>query len=344
MPWKTTEGGRLWYEAEGPGRRQACPHSCCYCFWDWEGKGRAQHKCCTPLLSPMCCVRDRAGTPQCHIPVATTRLATSRHKTDINFYSQGLWEMPWGDSWSLAQNTRSALALSHFVDGSGSLPVLLSLQQVHEPLFARADACSLPWPACAGPSSIQEQLCGLTVPVSSTGKLLGFLAHPSADWPHLTTPVTFTEQGLERYWLVVLLHCPLHHCPWGQDWECHGLRAHGYQSWVLDRYGHGAGVTSPWDFWAVFQLLLPPWPVPATHSWQLSQDSWHALLFLCKRWGDFSVRDTHWDQESPHCVSAPQYFCKHLREGATNVVNTTWHLSIMCPDQGKPSGAETNLD
>lgn len=54
------------------------------------GKGRAQLKCCTPLLSPMCCVRDRAGTSQCHIPVATTRLATSRHKTGISFYSQGL--------------------------------------------------------------------------------------------------------------------------------------------------------------------------------------------------------------------------------------------------------------
>lgn len=79
------------------------------------------------------------------------------------------------------EHKRSALALSHFVDGSGSLPVLLSLQQVHEPLFARADTCSLPWPACAGPSSLQEQLCGLTVPVSSTGKLLGFLACPSAD-------------------------------------------------------------------------------------------------------------------------------------------------------------------
>lgn len=146
---------------------------------------------------------------------------------------------------------RSALAVGHFTDGSGSLPVpaLVSLEQLHKPLFARADAHTWPWRAHAGHSCPQEQLRGPTVPVCCKSTVQGFLTCPSTDCTLLTTAVSFREQELESYQQFVLLNSPFCHFPWVWASVCCGLGAQCY--WSQDM----STDTSPWDFLDSFLVV-----------------------------------------------------------------------------------------
>lgn len=96
------------------------------------------------------------GTEQGRLSVTSPWTPRGRRHTDahlrIHLYSPGAARDALGKQPEPRLGCeRSVVALGRFADGTGSLPVpaQLSLEQLHEPLFARAAIHTSPWPAHA---------------------------------------------------------------------------------------------------------------------------------------------------------------------------------------------------